>query len=145
MQEPSGNLAHLATITSRPEALVIASALEHAGIETFLDGMYHCSIYPYSVALGGHRLRVYADQWEEASAIVREIGLPSSHIAYHGEQRAVLRIVALYVGSHFLLGVPAVIAGIFPPAILLIFASLAALGVPTDPRGQNDRHLAQED
>lgn len=144
MQEQTGNLAHLATITSRPEALVIASALEHAGIETFLDGMYHCSIYPYSVALGGHRLRVYADKWEEASAVVREIGLPRSQIACQGQQRAVLRILALYVGPHFFLGVPAVIAGIFPPAILVTFASLA-LGVPTDPRGQNDWHLAQED
>ncbi|MEL1251808.1 hypothetical protein [Aurantiacibacter gilvus] len=139
-----GNLADLATITSRNEALVIASALEHAGVRTWIDGVHHASVDPISIALGGHRLRVFADQWEEASAIVHEMGLPDGEIVFEGQKLAVQKLLFAFVGLHVFLVIPNIIAGLLPLTSLWLLPS-AALGVPVDPRGQNDWYLAQDD
>lgn len=143
MQETPGNLVHLATVTSRVEALLIASALEHEGIPVWTDAAQHASVDPISVALGGHRLRIPRSEWHAASALVRELGLPERDIVYRGQQRSVLRFVALYCGTQLLLGIPAFLLGLLP-ALWLASVPLSALGIPVDPRGRNEFHLVSE-
>lgn len=139
--EQQGNLADLATVTSRNEALVIASALEHAGVTVWIDGVHHASVDPISVALDGHRLRVFAGQWEEASAIVREMGLPEGEVVFRGQRLAMQKLLFAYIGSHFFFLVPGIIAGVQAPLVLLPML-LSVLGIPVDPRGSNDWFLA---
>ncbi|MEO5705479.1 MAG: hypothetical protein ABIT10_13795 [Alteraurantiacibacter sp.] len=136
------DLALLAILTSRAEALVVASMLEAAGIHVHVGGEYHASVDPISVALGGHRLRVPAWQHADASAIVHEVGLPTQPASYKGGQQAVVRLLAVYVGLQFFLAIPAAIAGLFPWGGLLGIA-FVSLGVPVDPRGQPDWHLTE--
>lgn len=142
MQEQTGNLAHLATITSRPEALVVASALEHAGIRTWIDGVHYASVDPISVALGGHRLRVFADQWQEASDILREMDLPGGELAYKGQQLSVIKVLLVYIGYWYFWLVPGVIMGALLAGLLALAPLNAFTAVPVDPRGRNDFHLA---
>lgn len=137
------NIAHIATITSRAEALVIASALEHEEIPVWIDAVHHASVDPISIALGGHRLTVPSGDWERASDLIRELDLPGALPAYRGQQFAVMRLLAVYVGPHFFFGIPAFIAGLTPWPTLLAL-TMMPLGVPVDPRGQNDFYLARE-
>ncbi|WAT17195.1 hypothetical protein OZN62_09640 [Aurantiacibacter sp. MUD11] len=141
LQAQTGNLAQIAVITSRPEALVIASALEHAGVPVWIDGMHHASVDPLLVALGGHRLRVPSGQYGEASDILREIGLPDAPVSYLGQRRAVTRFLALYVGTLF----GFVFLGFLftdIPKTYLQLPVFMGLGVQVDPRGPNEYSLA---
>ena len=138
------NRFHLATITSRPEAFVIASVLEHEGIPVFLDGVWHASVDPMSVALGGHRLYVPVQEHGKASALIREIGLQDAPIAYRGARRAIGRVLGVLMGAHVFFGVPGMIAGALPFASWLLWFFAIPLGTPVDPRGQNDYFLSDE-
>mgnify|MGYP001044244957 CR=1 FL=1 len=142
MGEGSGTtVAHLATITSRPHALVIASALEHDGIPVWIDGVYHASVDPLSIALGGHRLTIPIDEWGAASALIREMGLPDAEIAHQGQTQAVMRVLAFFIGFEVFVGVPALIVGALPLAAIA-WVPLSLIGIPVDPRGHNEFHLA---
>lgn len=56
------------------EALIIKGKLESEGIEVFLVDEYTVDTDPLaSNAIGGVKLQVYADQLEEAKAIVKKI------------------------------------------------------------------------
>jgi hypothetical protein len=135
-------MAVLAILTSRAEALVLASMLEAAGFLVHIDGEYHASANPISVALGGHRLRVPAWQHAEASALVRELDLPAQQVSYKGGQQAVVRLFSVYLGCQFFWAIPAAIGGLFP-WIGLLGIAVFPLGIPVDPRGKPDWHLAE--
>ena len=143
MHREGDALAHIATITSRPHALVVATLLENDGIPVWIDGDYHASVDPISVALGGHRLTISVSEWGRASALIRDAGLPWHGVAYRGGQRAVLRFVGVCYGTLLALGIPGAFLGLVPyQAIPLI--PLAAITTPVDPRGPNDWHLAPD-
>ncbi|WP_271079074.1 hypothetical protein [Aurantiacibacter sp. MUD61] len=142
-REPS-NLAHVATITSRPHALVIASALEHEGIPVWIDGVWHASAYPISIALGGHRLTIPVADHAAASSLIRDMGLPDAEIASEGQTRATQLLVALFLGPTLFFGIPAVIAGLLAPFSLFLALIGIPTGLPVDPRGRNEFHLVEE-
>ena len=145
MQEPSSNLAHLATITSRPEALVIASALEHEGIPVWIDGLWHASVDPISVALGGYRLRVPIAEWGPASGLIEELGLPDADVVYAGQRHAVLKLLLVYIGYWYFWCIPGAIMGAFSASLLALVPLNTFTAIPVDPRGRNDFHLAPQD
>ncbi|MBH5321408.1 hypothetical protein [Aurantiacibacter sediminis] len=142
-RKPS-DLAHVATITSRPHALVIASALEHEGIPVWIDGVWHASADPLSNALGGHRLTIPVADHAAASSLIREMGLPDAEIASEGQTRATQLLVALFLGPTLFFGIPAVIAGLLAPASLLVVLIGIPTALPVDPRGQNDFFLTED-
>lgn len=143
MGESAGSgLKLLAIVTSRPEALVIASMLEANGILVDVDGAWHASVDPISIALGGHRIRVAAQDYLPASDLIREMGLPDSEIAYEGGRAAIARFLAVFVGCQVFFIVPALIAGAIP-LTMLAQLPLSVLGVPVDPRSRNDYLLAE--
>ncbi len=145
MQEQTGNLAHLATITSRPEALVIASALEHEGIPVWIDGLWHASVDPISVALGGFRLRVPISEWGTASKLIAELGLPDSDLACDGQRHAVMKLLLVWIGYWYFWCIPGAIMGALPASLLALVPINAFTAMPVDPRGRADWYLAQED
>lgn len=128
-------LVVLAIVVSRAEALVIASVLDAAGIHVWIDGEAHASVDPISVALGGHRLRVPAWQHSAASKVVREVGLEQQTVSYKGGRLAIIRFLAVLVGSQVFIALPAVIAGVWP-WFALTGILFSPLGVPVDPRGR---------
>lgn len=144
MPDEDRGMVVLAVLTSRAEAIVLASTLEAAGIHVYIDAEYHASVDPISVALGGHRLRVPAWQHAAASDLVRDMDLPAQPVSYKGGQRAVLRLLSVYLGTQLVWVIPATVAGLFPINIVLGIM-LGALGVPVDPRGRPDWHLAAVD
>lgn len=139
---PTG-LVLIAIVTSRAEALVIASMLEAAGVFVDVDAEHHASVNPISVALGGHRLRVPGEDLKLASGVIREVGLPDAPIAYEGGRLAVLKFISVLLGSHVFFMVPGIILGAIP-ALMLFQLPLSALGIATDPRGRNEYYLASE-
>ena len=144
MVRDGGNWVVLAILTSRAEALVLASMLEAAEIQVSLDGEYHASVDPISVALGGHRLRVPRWQHEAASALVRELELPAQPVSYRGGQQAVIRLLAVYLGTVMFWALPAMVAGLLPWSMVPAFL-LQPLGIPVDLRSRPDWYLAEPD
>ena len=144
MPDSGEGLAHIATVTSRPHALVVATLLEAEGIPVWIDGVWHASADPISVALGGHRLTIPVSEWVRASALIAEAGLPDAEIAYEGGRRAILRFLAVCYGPLLFFGIPAAIAGIVPAAVLALIP-VSAITTPVDPRGRNDWLLAPVD
>ncbi|MGB3166310.1 MAG: hypothetical protein WBA68_05970 [Alteraurantiacibacter sp.] len=134
-------LAHIATITSRPHALVVATLLEAEGIPVWIDGEWHASADPLSVALGGHRLTIPVSEWHRASELIAEVGLPCAEVAYEGGRQAILRFLAVCYGPLVFLGIPAAIAGIVSATVLAL-VPISAITTPVDPRGRNDWLLA---
>ena len=131
----------IAILVSRVEALAMASMLEAAGIHVRIDGVHHASVEVNSIALGGHRLWVPAVQHEEASAIVREVGLPDSWQFCPGLRRAIWRFLGLYLGTITLFAAPAIVSGLLPLSSVLGIP-LAGLTVPVSPQGRGDYYLA---
>lgn len=140
--DDEGGLRLLAIVTSRPEALVIATMLEAHGILVDVGATWHASVDPISVGLGGHHIRVPACDHGIASELIREVGLPESDVAFAGARYAVQKLLAVYVGLQLFIMVPAAIAGWFP---LYQFGllPLQVLGVQVDPRGRNDYLLSE--
>lgn len=131
-------------VTSRAEALVIASMLEAGGIDVWLGGEYHASVEVNSVALGGHVLRVPLLRYDDASALIREVGLPDAELVWRGGRVAIGRLMAAWLGLQMFFGIPAAVAGLLPWAGLL-FAPLNLVLLPVDPRGRNEYFLAQSE
>lgn len=145
MEEPGHDdaMVVIAIIVSRVEALVLVSALEACGIVAIVGGVHHASVEVNSLALGGHRVSVPAAQWQEASAILREIGADRDWQFSEGLRRAVLRFLALWAGLYGAAMTLTVAAGVFP-AWALAGISFAALTVPVNPQGRGDFYLADE-
>ena len=133
----------VAIVVSRPEALVIASMLEAGGIHVWVGAEHQASVQFYSVALGGHRICVPAWQYQEASALIREVGLPGAPVMWQGSRSAVGRLVAAWLGIHMFVGVPALIAGFIPLSVFLLLPLNVVTTLLVDPRGQNDFFLAE--
>jgi hypothetical protein len=145
MDEPGHDdaMAVIAIVVSRVEALVLVSALEASGILTVAGGVHHASVEVNSLALGGHRIPVPVAQWQEASAVLREIGADRDWQFSEGLRRAVSRFLALWVGLYGAAMALTVAAGVFP-AWALAGIPLAALTVPVNPQGRGDFYLADE-
>jgi hypothetical protein len=132
----------IAQFVSRVEALVLVSALETAGIIARADGIHHASVEVNSLALGGHRIWVPASQLDEASAIIREIGVDRNWEFSRGLQRAVLRFVGLWLAIWAPALVVAVSGGVMSPLAALVQWPLMALSVPVNPQGPGEFYLA---
>ncbi len=146
-KEPGGGssrLVQFATITSRVDAFVMRSALEHEGIFAWLGGEYHAGADPISQALGGYRLYVFEAELPQANALASELGWPDSEIVGEGQKRAVLKLLAFLGGFQFFWTIPGIIMGAVP-AVVLPMIALGLLGTPVDPRGRNEFYLVAKD
>ena len=137
MEHPPADdaLVVLAIVVSRVEALVVASVLDAAGIHVWIGGEAHASVDPISLALGGHRLLVPAWQHVTASNFVREVVLEQHEVSFEGGRSAIMRFLALLVGSQLFVALPAAIVGVWP-WFALTGILFSPLGVPVDPRGR---------
>ena len=142
MEQGASPLVVLAIFVSRFEAQIVASMLRGYGIEAFVDGEHHASVEYISLALGGHRLRIFAEDYEDASALVVASGL----LQYRGEPEGRPKRLLGFLGVVALLNaaaiIPAVLAGAASLASLL-WIPLAPFTVPFEPRGRPDYFLAE--
>ncbi len=134
----------VAALVSRTEALVTASMLEAAGIMVHVGGAWHASVEVNSLALGGHRLWIPASQHEEASAVLLEVLGEEEWSFSYGLRRAVLRMMAFWVGFTGLAMMIGVWFGAYPWTAILA-APLAAFTTPANPQGRGDYYLRGAD
>ena len=140
---PDDALVIVAIAVSRVEALVMASMLRSAGIIVHIDGDQHASVEIISLALGGHRLRVPAWQWSDASSVIREAGLQGTWRFCESTRQAILRLIAAYAGP-FLAMIGWGIITDRMPVWTAVFVPLTVAGIPVNPQGPTDFFLAPE-
>lgn len=135
-----GTMVLLAIFLSRFEAVEIASMLRGYGIFASMDGEFYTSTIYESLAYGGYRLRVQAEDHLAASDILREAGGPGRQL-FRTKPRPILLWFAGIWGGLFgaigLLGGSGVLAG--------LWALSAALGIPVDPKCRADYFLSQRE
>lgn len=68
-------LETIAVIWNRPELQTFVAMLDAHGIPVFVSGEWHASVEPYSVALGGHEVRVPTAFMGQATAISASLDL----------------------------------------------------------------------
>ena len=130
----------LAALVSRVEALVVASMLEAAGILVHVGAAGHASAEVNSLALGGHRMWVPASQHLIASEILLEVLGENEWSFSYGLQRAVLRVVGVWVVFYSACMLTGAMIGAVPYSTLVL-APLGAVTVPVNPQGRGDYFL----
>lgn len=143
---PDDAMVDIARIVSPPEAMVLASRLDAAGIVCHVGGWRHHGVEINSLALGGFAVRVPSSQHAPASALIRDyLAQPVSAEAFCAQRRRILRLIALIA---LLFSVPGV-------AIALVFKSQAMaanvfgfaafpLFMPVPPAGRGSYSLRSE-
>ena len=134
----SGTMVLLAIFLSRFEAMEIASMLRGQGIFVSLDGEHYTSTIYESVAYGGYRLRVIAEDHATASDILREAGVPGRQLFRTTPRPILLWFVAIWGGLHFATGF--LIGG---PGMALVAGFAAAFGIPVEPKCRADYFLSE--
>ena len=143
---PGDAMVEIARIVSPPEAMVLASRLDAAGIVCHVGGWRHHGVEINSLALGGFAVRVPQDQAGAASDLIRDyLAQPVSAEAMFAQRRRILRFMAMIF---FLFTIPGVaIALIFKPqpvaANVLGFAALP-LFITVPPAGRASYYLRSE-
>lgn len=128
----------IANIVSRPEALVVASMLEAAGIIVRINGEHHASVDPISIALGGYRLTVPDWQLEDASRILGDTFGSAGFTFSEGLQTAVIKLLLVYLSTSLaIIILTALKFGLSSP-LLLGLPFLQALGTPVNPQGRSE-------
>ena len=140
MRSAPDSMVIVAILVSRVEAMVTASMLRAAGIDVCVGANHHASVEVNSLLLGSHRLWIPACQLEQASAVIRRAGLEGNWQFSRGLQRAVLRFLAIWMGSHLVLILPYVLSGLLPITVIAILP-VSALTVPVNPQGRGDYYL----
>lgn len=132
----------IAILVSRPEALCLADMLNAEGIAVHLGSYAQIANETNSLALGGVRIWIPASQYEQASALIREVGADQNWNFSKGLQRAVLRLLAVFLGCGFLCTVPAALLGLASWSAVF-WVSLFSVSLPVNPQGRGDYFLAE--
>ena len=140
MEQRAGSMVLLAIFVSRFEAQLIAGMLHGYGIHTSVDGEAHASAEYISLALGGHRLRVPAGDYQAASDILREAGVLDHDVLHRRLRSPLLWLIGGVFG--FVGGTSAGMVALGAPVWLLLMPLFSALSIPVDPRGRPDYFLA---
>ncbi len=141
----SDRMLPIAHLISRPEALVVASMLDAAGIIVHVGGAHHASVEVNSIALGGHCITVPEWQHWDASKILDNTFANLDYSFSEGLQTAVIRFLLIWVGSLCLgLTILALISGVNPFRVYP-YAIFGIIGVPVNPQGVGDYYLSKAD
>ena len=133
-----GTMMLLAIFVSRFEAIEIASMLRGYGIYVSIDGEAHASAEYVSLALGGHRLRVFAEDHATASEILGQSGVVERDVYRRTPRPILLWFLGLWAGLPVLFGL---LAG--APIYGLLFVLNVITGTPVDPKGRPDYFLSE--
>ncbi|WP_299195772.1 hypothetical protein [uncultured Erythrobacter sp.] len=132
-----GTMVLLAIFLSRFEVIEIASMLRGYGIFVSMDGEHYTATIYESLAYGGYRLRVTAEDHSLASEILREADVPNRELFRTKPRPILLWFLSFWGGLHIALGV-AIGAG----GLSGLLGIQAVLGVPIDPKTRGDYFLS---
>jgi hypothetical protein len=115
--------------------------LEGYGIPVHIGADAQGSTEYNSLALGGYRLWVSADDWPIASEILRQSAATAPEGLSTGPRKAIFRLWAavLLIQAVFVLPALALFGTL---AIELVLAPLSMLVIPVNPQGRADYYLA---
>lgn len=86
----------IAIVTSRSEAMVLASLLDAGGVLAHIGGYNHAAVAINPIALGGFRFQVPSDQYAHAAEIISQSELTAAYFS-KGLQVAVLRFIGFWL------------------------------------------------
>lgn len=141
MGRTEGSMVLLAVFVSRFEASMVAAMLRGYGLLVSLDGEAHASVAYYSLALGGHRLRVASMDYDAASDILRECGVERREYVHPRPTGALRLLLMALAGFWTSVAAFSVFLGNASIATFLEIP-LAVYTVPVDPKGKPDYFLA---
>jgi len=131
----------LAIFVSRFEASIVTAMLRGYGLHVSLDGEEHASVAYNSLALGGHRLRVFEADYEVASEILRAGEIGADEYEAPGPTRALLWAVGALAAFYlFTVGFGVLVGA--SHASSLLYIPLGIYSIPVDPKGKPDYFLA---
>ena len=133
-----GTMVLLAIFLSRFEAIEIASMLRGYGILVSMDGEHYTATIYESLAYGGYRLRVVAEDHQVASDILREAGVSDRELFRTKPRPILLWFVSFWGGLHIALNLALGATGF--TAYYLPVASI--LSLPIDPKARGDYFLS---
>lgn len=135
------DLVILANVVSRVEALCLADMLDAEGIPVLVQGYHHATVLVMPLGLGGMRIWVPRDFYEQAAALVRETGFHEPDIFSRSLQRAAAKLTIGYGGLHMVFAAFGVASGVLP-AFWLALAPLGAITtVPAMPQSRGEYYL----
>lgn len=105
-----------------------------------MSANHHASVEVNSLVLGGHRLEVVAEDHQLASDIIRSAGAHENWEFSTGLQKAVLKVLGLWLGLHLVFLVPAIFTGSMPFGSVPLVA-LNAVVLNVNPQGRGDYFL----
>ena len=141
---PEPDLVILANVVSRVEALCLADMLDAEGIPVLIQGYHHATVLVIPLGLGGMRIWVPRDFYEQAAALVRETGFHEAGIFSRSLQRAAAKVAVGYGGLHLVFAAYGFASGVLP-AIWLVLAPLSAMTtVPVSPQSRGEYFLEGE-
>ncbi len=142
MERKDSNMVLIAIFVSRFEAIQIASMLRGYGISAWIDGEAHAAAEYISMALGGHRLTVFRDDYPCASEILLQAGVLETQEQTRKPRLALILLVAGAAACY-----SAIIATLITGAQLslawVLAIPLSIYTVPVDPKGRADYFLAE--
>ena len=140
----SHDLATIAIVVSRVEALCLADMLNAEGIAVYIGGYHHGTVQVIPITLGGYRLMVPATQHGQASDLIREAGVESNWSFNRNVQRAGIRVLSISVGLHAGFATLGAIFSGLPLAVVAMFF-LVGFQVPLSPQARGDYYLSRND
>tara|TARA_B100000678_G_C18098019_1_gene457556 strand:+ start:76 stop:513 length:438 start_codon:yes stop_codon:yes gene_type:complete len=143
MERGDSSMVLLAIFVSRFEASIIAEMLRGYCLHVNIDAEAHGSVEYISLAFGGHRLRVFREDYRVASDILRQAGVGEEISELPGPSRALVWLVGTLGCLYSVLLGSAVITGSAPIAALL-YIPLGVYSLPVDPKGRSDYFLADD-
>lgn len=136
-----GDLATLAILVSRVEALCLADMLNAEGIAVHIGAYCHGTVEIIPLALGGYRIMVPEAQWNQASELIRETAVHESWAFSAKARRAARQLFGFYTaylvtwaGIGFALGTI--------PLSVLAMSPLSAFSLPLSPQARGSYYLA---
>ncbi len=129
-------MIEIARLLSRPEALTVQAMFDAYGISSHLGGDQHGATQVLPIALGGYRLTVPIDHYDEACDLLREVTaepLPDHFVA---NRRRLLRLMLYWSGFCAIFCAPLIYVASAPVWLMLMIpGELLLLPVPAQGRG----------
>ncbi len=139
--EQRGDLITLAIFVSRVDAVIVASMLRGYGVHVDLNADSYGAIDPISLALGGYRLRVFEEDYQVSSDILREAGTAEQGVVSTGPRKAIIRFALAWIGVTLPFSAMALVASDFRVSEPLLVTPIELI-IPVNPQGKADYFLA---
>ena len=134
----------IATLLSRGEALVVAAKLDAAGIPVHVGGEFYASVSPKILAIGGFRISVPIDFYDEASAVLRDTADDFVPEFPYAMRSVMARFSAAWLGATAIFSLPFSLVVGFQALGFFLVAPFFLLTTPVNVAVRGDYYLSRD-